>query len=361
MFTFSTLLSPNQFPPSSPARNPACKTRKKRSEQQLLHSTDNGSQSHAVCTFKTHITYMCKAEIQLNVHVGGRLKKKQTQNHRAQYDDENHQYDDMRTSIWEPLLPTSPLQRLLSHITVLRCHRPWERGIWSAQLKAGKRALQTAVARYSFYIQFFQNKEDGSSWQRAFHWEAAFWCPGSQPGNRISARSLINVLQNILPPTVLRVGTQRYWTVTRFAPGQKASSFCSTKMSRFFSSSFKKERKKGFYSALKAANQIIKVLKSLMKKSKLLSKHSAWCLFPFLPTLPSLHSKPLFAVLQHVWTGTEIQTSLGPISYRMDWLQMFSCKLHLASCKSIHLQNTSFHLLCLKPKLKGYLILFFFY
>ena len=65
-----------------------------------------------------------------------------------------------------------------------------------------------------------------------------------------------------------------------------------------------------------------------------------------------MHSKPLFAVLQHVWTGTEIQTSLGPISYRMDWLQMFSCKLHLASCKSIHLQNTSFHLLCLKPKLK---------
>lgn len=35
---------------------------------------------------------------------------------------------------------------------------------------------------------------------------------------------------------------------------------------------------------------------------------------------------------------------------------MFSCKLHLASCKSIHLQNTSFHLVCLKPKLKGYLI-----
>lgn len=44
----------------------------------------------------------------------------------------------------------------------------------------------------------------------------------------------------------------------------------------------------------------------------------------------------------------------------MDWLQMFSCKLHLAFCKSIHLQNTSFHLLCLKPKLKGYLIFNFF-
>lgn len=45
----------------------------------------------------------------------------------------------------------------------------------------------------------------------------------------------------------------------------------------------------------------------------------------------------------------------------MDWLQMFSCKLHLASCKSIHLQNTSFHLVCLKPKLKGYLIFNIFF
>lgn len=89
--------------------------------------------------------------------------------------------------------------------------------------------------------------------------------------------------------------------VTSFTPGQKANLFSSTKISRvffslFFSSffSFKKERKKHtkmnlnprFYSALKVANGSIKVLKSLMKKSKLLSKHSAWCLFPFLPTLP---------------------------------------------------------------------------
>lgn len=167
----------------------------------------------------------------------------------------------MRTSIWEPLLPASPLQQLLSHITVLCCHRPWERGIWSAQLKAGKRALQTAVARCSFYVQFFQNKEDGSSWQGAFDWEAAFWCPGSQPGNWISASSLINVLQNILPPTVLRVGTQRYWTVTRFAPGQKASSFCSTKMSRVFFSCLLREKEKKDSTVL--WKQLIKLLKCL--------------------------------------------------------------------------------------------------
>lgn len=197
MFTFSTLFSPNQFPPA-PQQGIQPIRQGKRSKQQLLHSTDNRCQSHAVCTFKTHISYMCKPEIQLHVHLGGQLKKKTKPAELSMM---------MRTTsmmIWELLLLTSPLQLLLSHITVLHCHRLWERDISSAQLKAGKRAGQTAAAGCSFYIQFLQNKEDGSSWQGPFDWEAAFWCPGSQPGNWISAHSLINVLQNILPPTVLR-------------------------------------------------------------------------------------------------------------------------------------------------------------
>lgn len=107
------------------------------------------------------------------------------------------------------LMPTSPLQPLLSHVTVLHCHRPSERGISSAQLKAGKWAPQAAAARYSCYIQILQGKEDGSSWQGALDWEAAFRGPGSQPGNWIPALSLINVLQNILPLTVLRVSTEK--------------------------------------------------------------------------------------------------------------------------------------------------------
>lgn len=175
----------------------------------MLRSTDNRSRSHTVWAFKTHISYICKLEIQLHVHLRSQLKKKpqtKPQKCRAQYDDENYQYNDMRTSIWELLLATSPLQLLLSHITVPRCHRPWERGISSARLKASKQALQAAVARCSFHIQFLQNKENGNSRQGTFDWEAAFWCPGSQPGNWISAHSLINLLQNTLPPTVLRAG-----------------------------------------------------------------------------------------------------------------------------------------------------------
>lgn len=59
-------------------------------------------------------------------------------------------------------------------------------GISSAQLKAGKHTLLSAAANVSFYIQFLQHTEDGSSWQGAPDWEAAFWCLGSLPGDWIS-------------------------------------------------------------------------------------------------------------------------------------------------------------------------------
>lgn len=153
-----------------------------------------------------------------------------------------------------------------------------------------------------------------------------------------SPHSLINVLPNSLLLTVLRVGTPKLSTVTRFAPGQKSSSFCSAKMSRILYSLFKKEKK--FYSTLKAANQIIKVLKSLMKKSKLLSKHSAWCLFPFLPTLPQciqnlfllcynmfkqvLRYKQVLAPSHTEWIGCRC----SPASYILPSARAFISKTH---------------------------------
>lgn len=102
----------------------------------------------------------------------------------------------------------------------------------------------------------------------------------------------------------------------------------------------KEKKKKGFYGSLKAANQIIKVLKSLMKKSKLLSKHSAWCLFPFLPTLSQciqnffllcynmfeqvLRYKQVLAPSHTEWIGCRC----SPASYILPPTRAFISKTH---------------------------------
>lgn len=124
---------------------------------------------------------------------------------------------------------------------------------------------------------------------------------------------------------------------------RKQAHFAAPRWIGFFLFSFKKERGRGgeeFYSALKAANQIIKVLKSLMKKSKLLSKHSAWCLFPFLPTLPQciqnlfllcynmfeqvLRYKQVLAPSHTEWIGCRC----SPASYILPPARAFISKTH---------------------------------
>lgn len=170
---------------------------------------------------------MSKLEIWLCVHLRGTLRKKS-----------NAELTAKQNRITSPTCLTISAAPKSYKRSVLPQALKW--GISSAQLKAGKHSLLSAAAKGSFYVQLLQNTEDGSSWQWPPDREAAFWCQGSLPGNW-SPRSLINVLPNSLLLTVLRVGTQKLSTVTRFAPGQKSSSFCSAKMSRILYSFFLKK------------------------------------------------------------------------------------------------------------------------
>lgn len=251
VFPLHILLSPNQFSCLLSKEFSLLHKQKDLSNSRYIPLTTNPSHTQSAPSTSTLATHANQKYSYMYISgVVLQKKKKPTQKNqpkqcRAQYDDENHQCNDRRTSAWEPLLPTSPLQPLLSHVTVLHCHRPSEQGISSAQLKTGKWTLQAAAARCPCYIQFLQDKEDGSSWQGALDWEAALRGPGSQPGNWICALSLIKCItehpatdspqaehrkvENSSPQ-----GEHRKVANSRFAAGHKESSSHSTKMSNFF-------------------------------------------------------------------------------------------------------------------------------